>query len=167
MIILSISLQYGWSTRSHFYQMKRRMIESFLIERDRFSLTEKIRTIYLAENTTMTTVFSDHEIIIADLDDISGSRFYSSDGTPWILHAWIRHSETFAKSFKSDDPCNRWMFSLKYHLLKEYVLTDFLHEEQTWKILYWILLYNAYRARWSVSHLRSFVKLLYPSKFAS
>ena len=131
MIILSGSLQYGWSTRSHFYQMKRRMIESFLIGRDRLSLTEKIRTIYLTDDTTMATVFSDHGIIIAYLDDICGSRFYSSDGTPWILHAWIRPSKTFTKSFKSNDPCNRLIYILGYHLLKGYVLTDFLHEEQT------------------------------------
>ena len=56
MVILSSSLQYGWSTRSHFYQMKRRMIESFFIGRDRFSLTDKIRTIYLTENSVMTTL---------------------------------------------------------------------------------------------------------------
>ena len=54
----------------------------------------------------------------------------------WILHAWIRRSKTFAKSFKSDDPCNRLMYTLKYHLLKGYVLTDFLHEEHTQYILY-------------------------------
>ena len=136
MIIFSSSLQYGWSTRSHFHQMKRRMIESFLIGRDCFSLTEKIRTEYLTENTTMTTLLSDREIIIADLDDISGSRFCRSDGAPWILHAWIRRSKTSARSFKSDDPCNRLMYTQKYHLLKGYVLTDFLHEEQTEYILY-------------------------------
>ena len=167
MIILSSGLQHGWSTRSHFYQIKRRMIESFLIGRDRFSLTEKIRTIYLTENTTMTTLFSNHEIIIADLGDISGSRFYSSDGIPWILHARIRRLITFTSSDKSDDPCNPLMYTPKYHLLKGYVLTDFLHEEETSYILYWILLYNAYRAHRSVSHLKSFVKLLYPSKFVS
>ena len=47
------------------------------------------------------------------------------------------------------------MYTLKYHVLKGYVLTDFRHEEETSYILYWILLYNAYRARWSVSHLKS------------
>ena len=99
MIILSISLQYGWSTRSHFYRMKRRMIESFLIGRDRFSLTEKIRTITWRRIRRWRQYFpivnSSSRISTIFLDRVSTVPMESRES----FNASIRRSKTFTRSY--------------------------------------------------------------------